>query len=652
MIGQKRSCISIIPEPKKIHLSDDEFRVSKEVQIEVAGKSKVEELNRVASFLQRRIGEKLNRKLTTTRKKRPIQYIRLTIASSAKLDKLGPEGYKLQIGKEGVTISSSAPQGVFYGVQTLLQIIEAKGSIVPCLEIEDWPDLKMRGLFISLIIQLPKFSHFLELVEKMSYYKLNTLVIQYEDKFPYQTDPLLPALRTLSESQIKTLLQHARQHYIEVIPLLHALNFQQYILRHNKYAELRHGEFTGRRVRGQACPQQRQTFDLFKSLYREILHLHGKVRYFHIGADEQCDLAGCLKCEKIVQEKGKAYLYFEYFQKVLKFVKEQGQIPLMWADMILGHQNEDRRGEVLQMARKYIPADTIVCDWDYASEDNASKKISPYGVPGFSHFDTLVKKGWPALAIPAIKCAQDGTDSINFDHCLRNISGFCRKAAQAGGLGVLNTLWPNTGSAQLEWISSRSTYWHEVIRVSWDQRRPPLEANWYGIVCGAEYSWSANKVNLKQFVSKFAREFWGIEDGDCMKAVHKAGLKIYEEDAAKRVKELKDALKTLKSLRKQVKRNHLSFEYTIMMGRILRHKAEKLVLFAKIEQFSRDNKSSSKKLLEELNALFADLKLLEKDIKALYGKTLYPEEVKEEIRLRYLSEEEYIQKYKRALKLL
>src|SRR5438445_13258388 len=63
---------------------------------------------------------------------------------------LPPQGYRLSARADGVTIVGADRAGQFYGRQTLAQLIEAHGGEVPCVEIEDHPDLLVRGVMLDV----------------------------------------------------------------------------------------------------------------------------------------------------------------------------------------------------------------------------------------------------------------------------------------------------------------------------------------------------------------------------------------------------------------------------------------------------------------------------------------------------------------------
>jgi hypothetical protein len=60
-----------------------------------------------------------------------------------------PQGYTLEIDGAGVRLRGTTPLGTWYGAQTLRQLIELEGAVLPHLTIRDWPHLRYRGLFVE-----------------------------------------------------------------------------------------------------------------------------------------------------------------------------------------------------------------------------------------------------------------------------------------------------------------------------------------------------------------------------------------------------------------------------------------------------------------------------------------------------------------------
>ena len=110
-----------------------------------------------------------------------------------------PEGYLLNVRGPAVQLAAHDAPGLFYGIQTLRQYLEMPEH--PAMEINDWPELAMRSDYLDMRGLFPKFENLLKYVEEMARYKLNTLVIEYEDKLPRSRKEFCHPLDALTPEQ-------------------------------------------------------------------------------------------------------------------------------------------------------------------------------------------------------------------------------------------------------------------------------------------------------------------------------------------------------------------------------------------------------------------------------------------------------------------
>ena len=111
----------------------------------------------------------------------------------------------------------------------------------------------MRGIFLIFApdlrwypgAQTPKLNYLKEVIKTLSEYKINTLVIEYGDKFAYEKHPALNHKESFSKDEIRELIDFANRHYIEIIPLLQSLGHLDYLLVHKEYVHLKESKNTG-----------------------------------------------------------------------------------------------------------------------------------------------------------------------------------------------------------------------------------------------------------------------------------------------------------------------------------------------------------------------------------------------------------------------
>lgn len=257
------------------------------------------------------------------------------------------ESYYISLDEEGVYVFSFCAAGLFYGIQTLRQIFESNGT-GPCCEIVDYPDVERRGAYFDLRQSFPRFENLISYIEMLAEFKTNTLIIEYEDKFPFEEYVSLKNPKyCFTDEQLRLILHTAQQNFIEVIPLQQSFGHLEYVLKHENYKHLRETP----EDLGELCPCNPESLKLSCALIDEIAAKHPDSRYIHLGCDEVWSLGSCNVCkEKYGENKGR--MFIDFVNQLICHVCDLGKKPIIWHDM-LGHcgENEvaglDRRAAVM-----------------------------------------------------------------------------------------------------------------------------------------------------------------------------------------------------------------------------------------------------------------------------------------------------------------
>src|SRR5215467_3191845 len=151
----------------------------------------------------------------------------------------GAEGYRLVVGPGGVSIEADTDRGLFYGAQTLLQLVPAgcgKQCLIPALRIEDAPRFEWRGLLVDISRHFFGKAALLKIIDQMAAHKLNVLHLHLTDDPGWRFEvPAYPKLisvgargdeyapgvgppRYLSRRDVRELVEHARLRYVEIVP--------------------------------------------------------------------------------------------------------------------------------------------------------------------------------------------------------------------------------------------------------------------------------------------------------------------------------------------------------------------------------------------------------------------------------------------------
>ena len=142
---ESKGDLSIIPEPVKLTIISGEFILNKDTVIQIDL-----EMKKVAQYLKGLLTTSTGfDNQISVLPSRDYEESSVILRLSADLDTLGEEGYNLEVTPNKIMISAPNPAGVFYGVQTLRQLlpseIERSALVdriewaVPCVKIEDYP---------------------------------------------------------------------------------------------------------------------------------------------------------------------------------------------------------------------------------------------------------------------------------------------------------------------------------------------------------------------------------------------------------------------------------------------------------------------------------------------------------------------------------
>ncbi len=264
------------------------------------------------------------------------------------------EAYELRVESGSVTIDAGSRRGCLYGWFTLRQWIDFHRlpDRIPGLFVQDVPDLEYRGFHIDLKGGVPHAGYLKEAIERLASFKINTLLIEYENQFPFRSLPGIHKPGGLSPESLREILHHAKLYGMKTIPVVQCLGHADYVLMHEEYAGLRERDFIS-----QYCPSEPGTLALFQAMVDEILAYHPDSEYVHIGADEAWALGKCGKCAQKAQSGTKVDVYLDYVREAASYILSKGKRPVIWDDMFHSEKCMERIGE--------LPEGTVISSWSY-----------------------------------------------------------------------------------------------------------------------------------------------------------------------------------------------------------------------------------------------------------------------------------------------
>ena len=355
---------SVIPVPLKMEKGTGSFLLSEKTRLYTnlqGGEAKLWEKYLKALPVQ----------LKEARKKDRKQMLFLLI--TPKTTQLpSPESYTLSVTSQRIEIRATSGAGLFYGMQTLLQLMQpaSTGSYsVPSVEIEDTPRFAYRGLMLDVSRHFSTKEFIKKQIDALAYYKINRLHLHLTDaagwrleikKYPLLTD--FAAWRTdptwkkwwnggrkylrydepgasggyYTQDDIREILEYARQHYITVIPEIEMPSHSEEVLA--AYPQL---SCSGEPYKNSDfCVGNEETFTFLENVLTEVMELFPS-EYIHVGGDEAGKSAWktCPKCQKRMKDEHLANvdeLQSYLIHRIEKFLNNHGRRLLGWDEILQG----------------------------------------------------------------------------------------------------------------------------------------------------------------------------------------------------------------------------------------------------------------------------------------------------------------------------
>lgn len=283
-----------------------------------------------------------------------------------------PESYTLSVTPQRIEIRATSGAGLFYGMQTLLQLMQPAGTgsySIASVEIEDTPRFAYRGLMLDVSRHFSTKEFIKKQIDALAYYKINRLHLHLTDaagwrleikKYPLLTD--FAAWRTAptwkkwwnggrkylrydepgasggyyTQDDIREILAYARQHYITVIPEIEMPSHSEEVLA--AYPQL---SCSGEPYKNSDfCVGNEETFTFLENVLTEVMELFPS-EYIHVGGDEAGKSAWktCPKCQKRMKDEHLANvdeLQSYLIHRIEKFLNNHGRCLLGWDEILQG----------------------------------------------------------------------------------------------------------------------------------------------------------------------------------------------------------------------------------------------------------------------------------------------------------------------------
>ena len=354
------------------------------------------------------------------------------------------QGYKIEINSKKITVSAPTPQGLFYGAQSLKQLIRHQlltenNLNIPCYNIFDYPSLEYRGWMDDISRgPIPTTEFIKEEIRRLAEYKFNFFNLYTEHLFKLEDYPDIAPTDGLTKEEIEELTEFAKDYYIEFIGNQQCFAHAEKTLDNPFYDDIKDTRFNFN-------PGVDETYEFLEVLLGETAQAY-ESKYFNINCDETESL-GNGKAKSYIDSLGAENAYCQHINKVYEILQKYDKDVMMWGDIIA------KNPEMI----KQLPEDIQFIVWSYGGRDDFSEMIEPFKNSGHTFWIAPGASCW-ATSFPYI------------DNYTKNIANFARDAVKYGAKGIINTAWDDYGETMF------NSTWHAMIwcaETSWNA----LESN-------------------------------------------------------------------------------------------------------------------------------------------------------------------------------
>lgn len=345
--------VSVVPQPRGIHLYDGSFEVGNDVVIAHTNAAKEAEL--FQSWFRESRG--LDLEIVTEPKSERCIYLRNEDSGEG-------EEYGLISDENTVGIMGFSARGVAHGIQTLKQLFQtdpALGHAIPLVNIEDGPAFRHRGMLLDCCRHFMDKDFVKRYIDLLAYHKMNTLHWHLTEdqgwrieikKYPNLTDAGAwryeedgtPYGGFYTQEDIREVVQYAAERHITVIPEIElpghssaAISSYPWLSCTQEYipVETEWGVF-----KDIYCAGNDSTLNFLKDVLTEVMELFPS-EYIHIGGDEapKYRWENCEKCQNRIKMMGlhdEHELQSWFIEDIGKFLEANGRKLIGWDEILEG----------------------------------------------------------------------------------------------------------------------------------------------------------------------------------------------------------------------------------------------------------------------------------------------------------------------------
>ncbi len=383
-------------------------------------------------------------------KKIVLQVVPRTVQSEAGAE-IDRQAYRLTAAADGIQILGNSDQGLFYGVQTFLQLLkpDARGQLaLPGCTIEDWPGHALRFLHWDTKHHQNRMETVKRYLDWSARFKVNRIGFELEDKFEYPSHPVIGAPGAYTTAELQEIVAYGLERFIEVVPQIQAPAHMAYVLKHEEFKHLRADNSNY-----QSCMCDPEAEKLIFSMYEDVIRATPGVDSVFVSTDEVYYAGICNKCTRPYNPQNRSLQWVEFVNKAHAFLSGRNRRMLAWVEFPfrIEHLGMLPKGLINGIMSRFNPE--VKAQMDHGLFHLAYTSLQGEELLFPNHF----RMSSPSRDIPGRLAAAEALISV--------------QARAARPLGVFGAAWDDSGlHDETFWLG-----WATVAQYGWKPGAAPVE---------------------------------------------------------------------------------------------------------------------------------------------------------------------------------
>lgn len=500
---------NLLPEPQQVSLSDQHYLLDNSWAINFSDNIPENDpaILSLTSELKDRFNLKLKTKTASTKKNNSSHIIRLSVkegsvqigeAHDKNKAAIQEQAYRVELNSDEIAITANAPVGLFYGVQTLIQLVKSENGQVflPEGEIADWPDLELRMIYWDDAHHLERFDAMKRAILQASYYKVNTFALKLEGHFQFKNAKPIVEPYAYTPEEYQELTDYAKAHYVELVPFLDAPAHISFILKHPEYASLR--AFPN--CNYELSVTNPKADELILGMFDDLMDANKGGKYIFLSTDEAY-YTGKSESEKkrAAELGGNGALLAEYITRISNKLHDKGRTVMIWGEFPL------KASDVTSLPPHLINAISGNSEeYGTSFKDHGIRHLIFTSAQGSEPiFPNYHKKLW------SLDVSHGGTKGVEplFPSYKKAPEKTLSTGEKQGDFsegrigGILNTIRSNIEADRSDFMG--------IVVCGWADAGLHPETFWLGYATGTAAVWNLSSTDAQDLATRFFNSFYG-----------------------------------------------------------------------------------------------------------------------------------------------